>query len=614
MKVKKKHVVFLITSIIFFSATYAQLPAEKPARILFLLDGSSSMVNEWDTKQTRFEAAANIITAIADSIHAINSDVEFALRIFGHQHSVNEKNCFDTKLEVGFGIQNTEQIKTRLNYISPQGYSPIAWSLKEAALEDFRESSKYAYSIILLTDGGESCGGDICATVTSMLNRKISFRPYILSMVDYAPLKAQYDCLGKYLTVAKDTDITSAIKTIIDDNRKILSIKSNAVRINTQTPPPVTGTIAMKPRITISGKEEAKITVPEKKLPAKDTLKPVQTPVPKPIVPDVPEPAGSPRVVVMKPITTGTKRKMNILYALTAADPVRVKPLPVFKNLIPPDPVVVSSKQPEPKNNKPVLPKTPPPPSQVVVKSEPAKESSVKIYFTNGAGKYYTTEPDMIITDTRTGKQAIRTFRNVGANGEPEPIMLPPGNYSLAIPASTTNVPSFSIAASEVKKLEIVVTNSTLAFEYPTNKKRPVKEYTALVSKRFEPGPIVKQRCDEQLPYEPANYHIEVNTLPPTLRNTDLSFGALTVVAIEEPGTIIINNTNNIGRVEFWYPLGDSYIRFYEMNVSGDPSFQKADFRPGPYEARYVKASTGKVEVVPFRIKSNETTLLDLQP
>lgn len=590
-----------------FPVVYAQQQADKPARILFLLDGSSSMVNKWDTQQSRLEAAAGLITAIADSIHMVNQDVEFALRVFGHQHGVNEKNCYDTKLEVGFGMQNVPQIKTRLAYIYPQGYSPIAWSLKEAALEDFKESGKYAYSIILITDGGESCGGDICATVAAMLDRKISFRPYILSMVDYAPLKAQYDCLGKYLTVAKKSDMVPAIKTIIDDNRKILSIKSNTARINTKAPP--AGVIQEKPRVTVSAPVKEPLT--EKKLPAKDTLKLTQVPaIPKPLPPSAPEPAGSPRVVVMKPLTTGNRRKMNILYALAAANPVRIKPLPVFKNLIPAEPVTAT--RPPGQKVKPEASK--PSPNKVIVQSEPAKESSVKIYFTNGSGKYYTTEPDMIITDAKTGKQVIRTFRNMGPDGEPEPIMLAPGNYSLAIPGSTTSVPSFSISAAEAKRLEIVVTNSTLAFEYPTNRKRPVKEYTALVSKRFEPGPVVKQRCDEQLPYEPANYHIEVNTLPPTLRNTDLSFGALTIVAIDEPGTIVISNTNNIGRVEFWYPLGDSYVRFYEMNVSGDPSFQKADFRPGPYEARYIKASTGKVEIVPFRIKSNETTLLNLQP
>lgn len=607
-----KYLCFSILSIVIISPIYAQPAAEKPARILFLLDGSSSMTNEWNASQNRFEAAANVIAAIADSIHKINEDVEFALRVFGHQDGVDRKNCYDTRLEVGFGIQNVEQIQTRLRYISPQGVSPIAWSLKETALEDFRESNKYAYSIILLTDGGESCGGDICATVTAMLNRKISFKPYILSMVDYAPLKAQYDCLGKYLTVAKEADIVPAIKTIIDDNRKILSIKSNYVRINTKTAPPVASTIDMRPRISISsGNEPVKESVPEKKSPVKDTL-PLTPVVATPTPVNVPESTGSPKVVILKSLTTGTSKKMNILYALAAANPIRVKPLPVFKNLIPQE-AVIGARPPEQKP-RPETPRTPPPPSEVVVKSEPSKESSVKIYFTNGAGKFYTTEPDMIIADAKTSKQIVRTFRNVGANGEPEPIMLPPGNYSLAIPGSTTNVPSFSISPSETKKLEIVVTNSTLAFEYPTNKKKPVTEYTALVSKRFDAGPVVKQRCDERLPYEPANYHIEVNTLPPTLRNTDLSFGALTVVAIDEPGTIVINNTNNVGRVEFWYPLGDSYLRFYEMNVAGDPSFQKADFRPGPYQARYIKASTGQVEVIPFKIKSNETTLLNLQP
>jgi hypothetical protein len=616
-------------------AVQAQPEKEKPARILFLLDGSSSMLYDWEEgKESRFTAAAQIIGAIADSIHQINSDVEFGIRVFGHQHNFNEKNCYDSKLEVGFSKRNVEQIKTRLSYLSPRGYSPIAWSLKKTALEDFKDYQNYSYSIILITDGGESCGGDICATVTALLDQKISFRPYILSMIDYAPLKAEYDCLGKFLTVAKQADVVPAINTIIEDNRKILTIKSSSVR-------PTPTTAAPTPNVVTRPVVSAPVTKPAPKPPVITEPvvqpKPVSEPVvkidtpktvtPVPTLPPPPAERARPLVAPIKPLTTGKKRKMNILYALSSPNPVKVRPLPKFKNLIPEDkPVTPAPAAPQPKpkpkpsvsiKSTPKPPADPQPeaPSKYTEKSEAAKESQVKIYFTNGEGKYYATEPEIVITDNATGKQVLRGYRTVSRGaGEPDPILLPPGNYSLVVPGGSTNVPSFTIAPAEAKRLEIVIHNSTLAFEYPTNPKRPVKEYVAMVSKRFEAGPLVKQRGDERLQYEPANYHIEVNTLPPTLRNVDLTKGALTVVAIDEPGSIAISNTNRIGRVEFWYPLGDRYVRFYEMNIAGEPSLQTADFRPGPYEVRYIKPSTGNTEVIPFRVKRNETTTLELQP
>lgn len=235
---------------------------EKPARILFLMDASSSMLNGWNTSDSRFQTAARLVSAIVDSIHIVNKDVAFAVRVFGTQYAAQEKNCYDTRLEVPFNLGNDAQIKARLKYLTPRGFSPIAWSLKETAEQDFTESNQYAYSIILITDGGESCGGDICATVTNLLSKKISFKPYILSLIDYEPLKLQYECLGKYLTVATEKDIVPAIHTIINDNRKVLSIKGSGLRTLKQDIPPPVATAVTKPPMPVVRKEPEVVTAP----------------------------------------------------------------------------------------------------------------------------------------------------------------------------------------------------------------------------------------------------------------------------------------------------------------------------------------------------------------
>src|SRR5690606_18828998 len=76
--------------------THAQ--EAKPVKILFLLDGSSSMLDDWQPGKQRFEVAGQLITAIVDSIQRVNPDVQFALRVFGHQYTVQQNNCFDTRL------------------------------------------------------------------------------------------------------------------------------------------------------------------------------------------------------------------------------------------------------------------------------------------------------------------------------------------------------------------------------------------------------------------------------------------------------------------------------------------------------------------------------------
>lgn len=611
---------------------------QKPARILFLMDASSSMLTEWKTPETRFQAAARIVSAIVDSVHAVNGDVAFAVRVFGNQYPAQEKNCFDTRLEVPFNLANDAQIKARLQYLHPKGYSPIALSLKETAEKDFTESDAYAYSIILVTDGGESCGGDICATVTNLLEQKISFKPYILSLVDYEPLKKQYECLGKYLTVAKEKDIEPAIKTIINDNRKVLTVKTAGLKQTTTRPAtPKATPVTVKPATPVIKKEPVVQPPVVKQEPV--MVKEVPVKKEEPVKPVVIEPVVErQKVQVTRIFVTSKLRTMGLLYTLPFGVPVKVPRLnikfakddPASMGLVPqatnsrpkpssrPSVIEPSANTPRAKmvNNKPVKKAEKKEEElEYIIKTEEAKESTLQVYFTNGQGKFYRTEPRMVLKDSKTGKEVKNVYRSV-TNGEPDPIKLDPGTYNITIPGAKSKANGVVIEPGKNKKYYIKVSTGSLAFYYPTAPDRPVSEYRALVSKRFEHGPVVKQVCDEELPYDPANYHIEINTLPPMILNIDLDFNNVKLISIKEPGTIQISNKNNIGKVQFWYELGDTYVPFHEMNVTGNTAAQKLDFLPGTYQLRYYKGPANplaKAEVIVFRIKSNMTTTIELE-
>lgn len=600
------------------SLGYAQPPDGKPARILFLVDASGSMSYEWHEKDSRFKAATRIIGAIMDSMRVVNNDVTFAVRVFGAQYPAEEKNCFDSKLEVGFRPLNQTQIMTRFNYIRPRGYSPIAWSLKETAEKDFREDDYYAYSLILITDGGESCGGDICETVTTLLAKKISFRPYILSLIDYAPLKAEFECLGTYMSVTRPADIAPAIHRIIDDNRQILSVKD----------PRQLG-LAANDR----GRERPRL--PPAPAPRPEKIAVEQVPASREPLPLTRSPQGetTPRRVPALPLsefseeppsTVVLKKLMSLsspapLPLLTTGPALRPRHLPS----LPPLNLPVEAPEPAPA---PTARTAQAPASSSAarktatektderltfdVQSEDAAATSLKVYFTDGKGTFYRTEPEMIIKNASSGQKLKSAYRNV-IGGEPVPIELPAGTYDIEIPGSESAAHNVVIEANKTNKVFILAGQGSLAFHYPTNQDRPVREYRALVSKRFEGGEVITQPCDEVRLYDPTNYHIEINTLPPLSYNIDLAFNAVKVVAVPEPGTIKITNTANMGKVQFWYERGNRFVPFHEMQVMGDPARQQEDFLPGKYQVRYFKrldASTQKVEIIPFDILRRQTT------
>ncbi len=194
------------------------------SRILILLDESSSMLQNWTGGREKIKVANDIILKLMDSVYSVNSNVEFSLRVFGNQYTVPEHNCTDTRSEVPFSKFNKTQMEFRLEDLHPLGVTCIAYSLSEAADKDLIDDIHYAYSIVLITDGGESCNGDICGVMAKLTRNKVFFKPYILSLEDLPELKSEYSCMGNYLTVTKNGDISRAVGAIVESYRPMLKL------------------------------------------------------------------------------------------------------------------------------------------------------------------------------------------------------------------------------------------------------------------------------------------------------------------------------------------------------------------------------------------------------
>lgn len=663
-------------------ATHAQpIPTEKTPRILFLLDGSSSMSEDWITGRSRFQQAGNFIMTLVDSFTAANSQVEFGLRVFGHQYPAQEKNCYDTKREVMFARGNSAQMAARLESLHGYGVSPIAFSLSEAAYEDFENESKYAYSIILVTDGGESCGGDICKVANELLRRKIFFRPYIVSLVDYAPLKDLYRCLGSFMTVGTEADVPKVANTIVDAHREgferaktgkvipvidvpkkpdtiviPITVKKDLPKPVAPSPvkkdsivalPPVKKKEAPAPNVDTAPKivpqiRDRRIIRPIKLQTKLKTYKiitieyPIPSRLPMPDfvqskVGDEPQPIVEKVVAPVRTIesTKGiklAKRKAMTPKLIVLPSPQKLTISPFVQT--PYEVAVVPEQKPEPPkppivkpiikpivkpSEKPIV-KTPKE-NTYVVEAKPATETQVEVYFTDGDGKFFATTPQILLSDPNTGKPVHQFYRTVNPEGNPDPIKIPSGTFNISVVGSDkTFLKSVEITPNMLNKIIITVSNGSLQFVWKGGKnKKPVDKYLAVVKRNFVPQPTVKQRCDTVLPYPPGNYHIEINTLPVSVRSTDLSFGATVVIPIDEPGTIQITNTNDLGKVNFFAPRGDKYMQFFQMNIPGNPALQSLEVLPGIYEVHFSLAPGLPEKVLTFHIRSNETTNIELQ-
>lgn len=659
----------------------------KVPRVLILLDGSSSMSEGWGEGRTRFQQAGKFILSLIDSLGKANEEVEFGLRVFGHQYPAQQKNCYDTKLEIKFSRYNTVQMEARLAALHGYGVSPIAYSLSEAAMEDFENESKYAYSIVLVTDGGESCDGDICKVVNDLLQRKIFFRPYIVSLVDYEPLKDLYRCLGTFLTVSKEPEMpltiskivtahregfvrakTGAVIRVIPEEKKSdtiiipITIKEPVKKIEqTVKHDPLTTPIKIKEepsKTTITEPVKQVIPVPQRD---KRVIKPLRfskrlktfmeipdlspdpvyiavppfrladiSPVPKKetipaaVIPSVTERSKLPAINYL---ALAKRKPLRRLLKVIAAPKQVIVPPFVVAQIAPPEipptvvkPLVTVKETPKPVVTKPVIkstdqqatPKEEPP---FTIEKTPAAETLVEVFFTDGKGKFYTTTPQISLNDPITNKTVRQFYRTVNPEGNPDAVKAPSGKFNLSVTGSSkTFLKAVAIEPNMNNKIFITVSNGSLQFVWKgQSNKKPVDKYKAIVKRNFVAQASVQQRCDTILPYPPGNYHIEINTMPVSVRSVDLNFGTTVLIDIEEPGTVQISNTNNMGKAIFYFQLGDKFLPFLPMNISGIPEIQKAEILPGIYEVRFVTAPGLPEKTLVFHIKSNQTTTVELQ-
>ena len=209
---------------------------EQPTRILFLFDASQSMYARWETN-TKYEVAKKMLSEMVDSLNEM-TNLELALRVYGHTKKYPPQDCDDTRLEVPFGKNNSFAIKKRLEEISPSGTTPIARSL-EACGGDFPKSQARNI-IILITDGIEECNGDPCA-VSAMLQKKgVVLKPFVIGLGLNKDFIKQFECIGNYFDATDETQFRNAFNIVITQalnnttaQVNLLDIQSHPTETNT---------------------------------------------------------------------------------------------------------------------------------------------------------------------------------------------------------------------------------------------------------------------------------------------------------------------------------------------------------------------------------------------
>ncbi|MCB9035695.1 MAG: VWA domain-containing protein [Lewinellaceae bacterium] len=184
---KKAGLSFLFFSLFLFylSAQDKQAP---PSPILFIYDASGSMWGQMEGK-TKMEIAAGVLSA---TVNGLPDGQKAGLVAYGHRE---KGDCEDVEFLVDLENDDKARVTQALKDIKPLGKTPLAYSAR-LAIDRLREAKEKA-TIILITDGIESCDGNICEVIKTAKEEGIDFRLHIVGFGLKAEETEQLRCAAK---------------------------------------------------------------------------------------------------------------------------------------------------------------------------------------------------------------------------------------------------------------------------------------------------------------------------------------------------------------------------------------------------------------------------------
>ena len=149
----------------FYFCAIPEIPAQEFGEIEIIFDASRSM-NEASGTTTKLDAAKQALSTVANQITAGS---RVGLRVFGKnpvQGNIRQV-CQDSELVIPIQPYQRETMVSSVLGLRAFGQTPIGYSL-ELAARDFSASGDVKKTIILISDGEESCGKDPIAVVREL--------------------------------------------------------------------------------------------------------------------------------------------------------------------------------------------------------------------------------------------------------------------------------------------------------------------------------------------------------------------------------------------------------------------------------------------------------------
>lgn len=196
----------------------SQAALTRTHNIEIILDASGSMT-ESVGERTKIEIAKQVVSELIEVIPQ-ESTIQVGLRLYGHQSDKSLHDCRDTKLEVPLGPVDPPLLKSVVQNVQAQGYTPLSLALTES-INDFPEAIGSFNIVILITDGVESCQGNPCATAEKLKDSDKAITVHVIGFQLGETNKDTLTCIpqitgGFYYDAMSSFDLSEALRQALN--------------------------------------------------------------------------------------------------------------------------------------------------------------------------------------------------------------------------------------------------------------------------------------------------------------------------------------------------------------------------------------------------------------
>ncbi len=186
---------------------------EATAQSILVLDASGSMWGQIDGR-SKIEIAREAVDGMLDGWRG----GDLGLMAYGHRR---KGDCHDIEMLVPVGSVDVSHLRKQIGALQPKGMTPISAAVRAAA-EQLRFTEEKA-TVILVSDGEETCDADPCAVADELEQLGVDFTAHVIGfdIQQGSVAQSQLECLatrtgGRYIAASDARALNEALDAVAE--------------------------------------------------------------------------------------------------------------------------------------------------------------------------------------------------------------------------------------------------------------------------------------------------------------------------------------------------------------------------------------------------------------